>query len=450
MVIFTGVITVSSPSPDGRLPGELSPSPKRTVVVGTLASSAAAGSPHRRLLIVKFGGSSLANARRISLATQAVAREYSRSTRMVVVVSAVGKTTDRLLELTNGASGIVDTDRDDILAMGERTSARIFAASLKSRGIQARYFDPSDRDWPILTDDRFSNANPLPSASIERIKRYIRPLLTEGIVPVIGGFIGRTRDGRVSTLGRGGSDTTALLLAKALEANEVVLVTNTKGIMSGDPKLIPTAKLLGRIDMKTLVGIADSGTKFIHRKALKFKDPAINIRVVPYSSGNLRSSGTTVTGGPLPELEVKVHNPDPAASVTLVGKGLPRNPALIRDVTKIAGSSLLAVSQDSDSIILYLAQTRSLPHLISKLHRTVLSVPGGLAVAARTGMALVSIKGVGLEATPGVTAKISETLTANNINIFGILTITSSVLVFVDWKLRATAVRLIRSSLEVI
>jgi aspartate kinase len=369
---------------------------------------------------------------------------------MVVVVSAVGKTTDRLLELTNGASGIVDTDRDDILAMGERTSARIFAASLKSRGIQARYFDPSDRDWPILTDDRFSNANPLPSASIERIKRYIRPLLTEGIVPVIGGFIGRTRDGRVSTLGRGGSDTTALLLAKALEANEVVLVTNTKGIMSGDPKLIPTAKLLGRIDMKTLVGIADSGTKFIHRKALKFKDPAINIRVVPYSSGNLRSSGTTVTGGPLPELEVKVHNPDPAASVTLVGKGLPRNPALIRDVTKIAGSSLLAVSQDSDSIILYLAQTRSLRHLISKLHRTVLSVPGGLAVAARTGMALVSIKGVGLEATPGVTAKISETLTANNINIFGILTITSSVLVFVDWKLRATAVRLIRSSLEVI
>lgn len=374
--------------------------------------------------------------------------EYSHSTRMVVVVSAVGKTTDRLLELTNGGRGIVDTDRDDILAMGERTSARIFAASLKSYGIQARYFDPSDRDWPILTDDTFSNANPLRSASIERIKRYVRPLLTEGIVPVIGGFIGKTRDGRVSTLGRGGSDTTALLLAKALEADEVVLVTNAKGILSGDPKLIRTAKLLKRIDMKTLVGIADSGTKFIHRKALKFKDPAINIRVVPYSAGSLRSQGTTITGGPLPELEVTVHNPDPAASVTLVGKGLPRNPGLVQNVTKIARSNLLALSQDSDSAILYLAQTPALPRLISKLHKAVLSVPGGVAAAVRTGMALISIKGVGLEATPGITARISETLRANNINIFGMLTITSSVLVFVDWKLRATAARLIRDSLE--
>ena len=84
------------------------------------------------------------------------------------MVSAVGRTTDELLELTNHGAGIVETDRDDILAMGERTSARIFAASLKSRGIQARYFDPSDRDWPIITDRDFSNANPLRTASIRR------------------------------------------------------------------------------------------------------------------------------------------------------------------------------------------------------------------------------------------------------------------------------------------
>lgn len=200
--------------------------------------------------------------------------------------------------------------------------------------------------------------------------------------------------------------------------------------------------------MKTLVGIADSGTKFIHRKALRFKDPAINIRVVPYTAGTLRSWGTTITGGPLPELEVRVHNPDPAASVTLVGKALPKNPQLIHDVAEIARSSLLAVSQDSDSVILYLAQTRSLSHIISKLHNAVLGVPGGVAAAARTGMALIRVKGVGLEATPGVTAKISETLRVNKINIFGILTITSSVLVFVDWKLRATAAGLIRNSLE--
>src|SRR5207244_6404473 len=106
-----------------------------------------------------------------------------------------------------GGAGLVETDRDDILAMGERTSARIFAASLKSRGIQARYYDPSERDWPIITDDNFLNANPLKTNSIQRIRRYLRPVLGDGVVPVIGGFIGRTRDGRISTLGRGGSDT---------------------------------------------------------------------------------------------------------------------------------------------------------------------------------------------------------------------------------------------------
>src|SRR6266566_2173568 len=129
-----------------------------------------------RLLIVKFGGSSLSNPKRISLAVASVAKEYARGNRVVVVVSAVG--------------------------------------------------NPSDRDWPIITDDNFQNANPLKNICVQRIRRYLKPVLGDGVVPVIGGFIGRTRDGRISTLGRGGSDTTALLLAMALEADEVVLVTN--------------------------------------------------------------------------------------------------------------------------------------------------------------------------------------------------------------------------------
>ncbi len=399
-------------------------------------------------MIVKFGGTSLGNARRISRAAEAVAREYSRGTRVVVVVSAVGRTTDHLLELTGRKGSMVETDRDDILAMGERTSARIFAASLKSRGIQARYFDPSDKDWPIITDDKFSKANPLRSACIDRIKRYVKPLLGEGIVPVVGGFIGRTRDGRISTLGRGGSDTTALLMAKALGADEVVLVTNAAGIMSGDPKLIRQPRLLKKIDMRTLLGIADSGTKFIHRKALKFKDPNINIRVVSHTAGDLRAPGTVITGEPIAELEVKAHNPDPVASVTLVGKSLPRNPNLMKQVTGITRRNLLGVSQDADSAILYLAETASLKREIAALHKAVLQHRGGVALAVRTGTTLITVKGVGLEETPGVTAKISETLRVNNINIFGILTITSSVLLQVSWKDRKTAARLIRNALE--
>lgn len=403
---------------------------------------------HRRLIIVKFGGSTLANAKKISLAVEAVAREYGRGNRLVVVVSAIGKTTDRLLELTNNGSEIVETDRDDILSMGERTSARIFTASLKSHGIQARYFDPIDKDWPLITDDQFSNANPLRIASTRRVVRYVKPLLEDGIVPVISGFIGRTRDGRISTLGRGGSDTTALLLARALGANEVVLVTNSQGVLTGDPRLIRKTRTIPRIDMSALVGIADAGTKFIHRKALRFKDPGIDIRVVSNSAGRLDAHGTLITGESLPELDVTLFNPHPVASVTLVGKDLPRRPELIKKVTQAARTNLVAVSQDSHSAIFYLKQTSSLKRLVNRLHDITVDDPAGVAVAARLGMALIIVKGVGLEDTPGLIARISDILRTNEINIFGILTITSSIHILVAWKTRNRAARLIRNSLE--
>src|SRR5256885_14683118 len=361
----------------------------------------ASSSHHRRrLLIVKFGGSSLSNPKRISLAIASVARDYARGNRIVVVVSAVGNTTDRLLHLTNGGAGLIEGDRDDILAMGERTSARIFAASLKSRGIQARYYDPSDRDWPIITDDNFLNANPLKTKSIQRIRRYLKPVLGDGVVPVIGGFIGRTRDGRISTLGRGGSDTTALLLAMAREADEVVLVTNVPGILSADPALVKNARVLPRIDMRTLTGIADTGTKFIHRKALRFKDPNLNIRVISNSNGKLDSQGTLVTGVSLPELEVTVNNPHPVASVTIIGTGLPHQPELVQKISKLAGQNLVAVSQDRDSAILYIKQTERLRQQIARLHDAVLNDPHGIALAARMGMALITVRSLGLEERP--------------------------------------------------
>ena len=134
MVTFTGISPIQRP---------LSGPKHQKQILETLTDRLESRPFHnrarrRRLVIVKFGGSSLSNGKKIGLATKAVAREYSKGTRLVTVVSAVGKTTDELLELTNHGAGIVETDRDDILAMGERTSARIFAASLQSHGIQAR------------------------------------------------------------------------------------------------------------------------------------------------------------------------------------------------------------------------------------------------------------------------------------------------------------------------
>src|SRR2546426_7038637 len=236
VVIFTGISPLPRPSSSSKHQNQTLA--LTTTELGHRPTRALRTRQRRRLIIAKFGGSSLSSGKQISLAAESVAREYSKGNRLVVVVSAVGRTTDELLELTNHGAEIVETDRDDILAMGERTSARIFAASLKSRGIQARYFDPSDRDWPIITDHDFSNANPLRTPSIQRIQEYVKPVVEDGIIPVIGGFIRRNRDGRISTLRRGGNDNTPLLLATALRADEGVFGTSAPRILTRGPQPI--------------------------------------------------------------------------------------------------------------------------------------------------------------------------------------------------------------------
>ena len=134
--------------------------------------------------------------------------------------------------------------------------------------------------------------------------------------------------------------------------------------------------------------------------------------------------------------------------MTIVGKELPHQPELVQKISKLARPNLVAVSQDSDSAILYIKQTPKLQQQLSRLHNAVLKDPHVIALAARTGMALVKVRSIGLEDRPGVVARISDALRSANINMFGILTITSSVLVFVDWKVRRKAASLIRISLE--
>ncbi|MEM3641737.1 MAG: aspartate kinase, partial [Candidatus Bathyarchaeia archaeon] len=207
----------------------------------------------RRTIVVKYGGASLADNDHILRAAKAVIREAEKGTRIAVVVSAMGKTTDQLLHTAKNASNgkIEKKELDEILAMGERTSVRIFAAVLKANGVESRYFDPSDPDWPIITDDVFSDANPILDKCEERIRQHVLPLIEKGVIPVIAGFVGKTQEGRITTIGRGGSDTTAFILAKALNADEVILVTDAEGIMSADPKIISKPKRLPEVDINT-------------------------------------------------------------------------------------------------------------------------------------------------------------------------------------------------------
>jgi len=397
-------------------------------------------------LVVKFGGSSLADRGRIERAAALIAKECKKGTKLVVVVSAIGKTTEELINLVNHSDKSPNkTDLDDVLAMGERTSVRVFATALKGQGLDAKYFDPSDPDWPIITDDEFSNANPIVELCVQRVRDHVLPMLDGGTVPVIAGFVGLSTSGRVSTIGRGGSDTTAFILARGIGADEVVLVTDAEGILSADPKLIPGARRLDSIDVKTLIGLADSGTKFIHRKALRYKDPNIPVRVISHRNDDLDAEGTIITGSVFNEVEVSFESTTPTMSVTLAGRGISENPEIISEISESIKkhSTLNGLSADFDSVIVYVPQEFSAA-LLPAIHDVVMRHGEAIAMAVQRDLAFIRIKGVGLEDTPGIIGKMSTLLRETGINISGMLTLASSILVFVSWDDKEQALNLMK------
>jgi len=406
----------------------------------------------RKRIVVKYGGASLADHERILKAVTAVAKEAKKGTQIAVIVSAMGKTTDSLLHAAKNASNgkVEKGELDEILAMGERTSIRIFAVALKAQGVESRYFDPLDSDWPIITDDVFSDANPILDKCEKRIQQYVLPIVEKGVIPVIAGFVGRTPDEKITTLGRGGSDTTAFILAKALGADELIMVTDAEGIMSADPKIISKPERLPNIDVNTLVGLADSGTKFIHRKALRYKDSSVKVRVISHTHGDLNAKGTLIKGALSTELDVVPASQFPAMSITVVGRGVSEKPEVIQELTEMvkAHAHLLGLSLNYDSLILYASENEDSNQLLDKVHETVLEHEETLAMSVRKQLAFLKVKGVGLEETPGLIGKISETLRLNAINIFGLLTITSSILLFVDWNKKERALNLVKNALR--
>ena len=407
---------------------------------------------NRKRIVVKFGGSSLADHERILRAVTAVAEEAKKDTQIAVIVSAMGKTTDTLFNAAKNSSNgrLHKKDLDEILAMGERTSIRIIAAALKAQGVNSRYVDPHDPEWPIITDDVFSDANPILDTCYERARQNVLPLVEKGVVPVIAGFVGRTKDNKVTTLGRGGSDTTAFILAKALEADELIMVTDAEGIMSADPKIIGNPKRLPEIDVNTLVGLADSGTKFIHRKALRYKDSSVRVRVIRHTHGNLNAEGTVINGAFSTELDAALANPSPTMSITVVGKGVSEQPQVIKELTETVKNhaELLGLSVNYDSMILYASENSNSNLLLEKVHEVILKHEETLAMSVRKQLAFLKIKGVDLEKTPGLTGRIAETLRLNAVNIFGLMTITSSILLFVKWKKREKVIKLVRNALK--
>lgn len=238
------------------------------------------------LMIEKFGGSSVADTERINAVAKRIAQAVRQGNRVVAVVSAQGKTTDELLQkaesITQKAS---PRELDQLLACGEQISAALCAMALTEAGIDA----VSISAWQagLFTDGVHLNAMPL-----ELISSRLRQELDRGRVPVVTGFQGIDATGDLTTLGRGGSDTTAVALAHALKADRCLIFTDVDGVYTADPRTDPSARKLARVDYDTMLYMAEHGAKVLHSRSVELaKRYGIKIEVL---SSFTESDGTLV------------------------------------------------------------------------------------------------------------------------------------------------------------
>ena len=241
--------------------------------------------------MVKFGGTSIGSGEKIKKAAESVVKEYMKGIKIVVVVSAINKTTDDILNIVNESIGdsVNEKQLAEIVSMGEVTSVRIFSSTIESLGVKSEYLDPFKDNWPVITDSNYLNAK-VDFEATEIKSQEILKLLDQGIIPVLCGFIGKDHNGNVTTLGRGGSDITAFLLGHALKAKEVIIVTDVGGVMSTDPNKLQSAKKLDKISVEEMRDLATHGAQVLHPYSLKYKDPLINAKIIGYEHGDLFSN----------------------------------------------------------------------------------------------------------------------------------------------------------------
>jgi len=395
--------------------------------------------------VVKVGGSVLSDLAGVERAASYIHKLVERGNKVVVVVSALKGVTDELLKNVKTLHPDPPPEMvDNTLAMGEMMSARYFALALNRLGVQAVVIDPCTDIWPVVTDDRHLDANPLLEECRVLVERGLKRLLEKGVVPVVCGFIGVAKDGSITTMGRGGSDTTAVLLANCLDADEVILVKDVSGVYTTDPKKASEATVIDVMSAEEVLTLSRGGAKVIHSKALQLLSPKNKIRVGTLES--LETGGTVIFGSDIPALDIKVDNTN-VTMVTLIGRSM-------GDVSKLSGvvkaleaarAKVIASSVEENSLILYLDGNGE---VVEKLHDYFVGHGLGKAVSHFPHLSLIRVYGSMLETVPGVVHKVLQPLAANSINVFGVLTISSSIRVFVSTKDIEKSVQLIRESLR--
>ncbi|MBC7100068.1 MAG: aspartate kinase [Methanobacteriales archaeon] len=404
------------------------------------------------LIIAKFGGTSIGNGKRIRKAAQSVVKEYMKGNKIVVVVSAINRTTDELLEIVEEATNNTITEKQlaEVVSMGEMTSARIFSSALESLGVKSEYIDPYKSEWPIITDSNLLDANVDLKTTIKKSKILLK-LLDQGIIPVVCGFLGRDKHGYITTLGRGGSDITAFLLGRCLNADEVIIVTDVGGVMSTDPNKLQEAKKLDKISVEEMRDLATHGAQVLHPHALKYKVPEIKAKIIGFEHGDLSAPGTEIIGPSKEEqLKTVTFNSEPLAVLAVVGEEILNKPGILAKLTSTLSKrniNIIGVSTGKNSITLFIRKEDA-QEAHKLLHDVVVEDENLSSLSLGRDIAMITISSPEFIDTPGIISEITEPLREHNLNIVEISSSQTSVVIFVDWDDGKKAYELVRGVLK--
>ncbi|GAA0284602.1 aspartate kinase [Halobacterium noricense] len=376
-------------------------------------------------VVAKFGGTSLGSGDRIERAADSIADAVAAGHELAVVASAMGNTTDELLDdITFDAD---DADRAEIVSMGERTSVRMLKAALAARGVNAVFLEPGRDDWPVVANDRGE-------VDVEETKKRVEALADDldEVVPVITGFLAEDHEGNVTTLGRGGSDTTAVMLGRYANADEVVIVTDVEGVMTGDPHVVEGARNVGEITVDELRNLSFRGAEVVAPSALSFKDDNLDVRVIHYQHGDLLSGGTKIEG----QFENMIDMRDtPLACLTVAGRAIRNRPGIMSTLSTALHDSDInvdAVASGMDSMTFYVDEDVA-ERAENVLHSEVIEVGELSSVTVRDEVAVIRVLGGELPNQPGVLRRIVDPIAEAGINVIDIISSATSMAVFVDW-----------------
>jgi aspartate kinase len=404
------------------------------------------------IIVAKFGGTSIGNGERIRKAAESVVKEYMKGKRVVVVVSAMNKTTDEILKTVDDAIGESITEKQlaDIVAMGEITSVRVFASTIESLGVKSEYLDPNMDIWPIITDSNYLNAKVNFELTEAKISELIK-VLDQGIIPVLCGFLGKDEDGTLTTLGRGGSDITAFLLGHCLKAEQVIIVTDVGGVMSTDPNRLQSAKKLDKISVEEMRDLATHGAKVLHPHALRYKDPLINAKIIGFEHGDLSAIGTEIIGPAGNHmLKTTALNVEPISVIAVVGEEILTKTGVLSELTDALAKNkinIYGISTGQNSVTLFIGKSL-VDHAHEILHEVVVKNDDLSSLSVGSDIAMITVASQDFIDTPGIITRVTEPLRKQKINIVEISSSQTSVVIFVEWIDGKRAYELVRSVLE--